>query len=100
MTGEADSSADSEETEKTLTVTISPIGAVMPPIDGFHDMIDLGIDFPKSKAALVLYARHNLDNRKKGEYTSATEVLKVLEKLPSRKYSNMADVEYEVGRLK
>jgi len=59
-----------------------------------------GIDFPKSKAALVLYARHNLDNRKKGEYTSATEVLKVLEKLPSRKYSNMADVEYEVGRLK
>jgi hypothetical protein len=41
VTGEADSSADSEETEKTLTVTISPIGAVMPPIDGFHDMIDL-----------------------------------------------------------
>ena len=39
--GEADSSADSEETEKILTVTISPIGAVMPPIDGFHDMIDL-----------------------------------------------------------
>jgi hypothetical protein len=59
-----------------------------------------GIDFPKSKAALVQYARHNLDNRKKGEYTTATEVLKVLEKLPSRKYSSMADVEYEVGRLK
>lgn len=59
-----------------------------------------GIDFPKSKAALVQYARHNLDNRKKAEYASATEVLKVLEKLPSRKYSTMADVEYEVGRLK
>jgi hypothetical protein len=57
-----------------------------------------GIDFPKSKDALMQYAGHNLDNREKVEYT--TEVLKVLEKLPSRKYSNMADVEYEVGRLK
>jgi hypothetical protein len=59
-----------------------------------------GIDFPKSKAALVQYARHNLDNKEKAEYASATEVLKVLENLPSRKYSNMADVEYEVGRLR
>jgi hypothetical protein len=59
-----------------------------------------GIDFPKSKAVLVRYARHNLDNRKKAVYTPATEVLKVLEKLPSRKYSSMADVEYEVGALK
>jgi hypothetical protein len=59
-----------------------------------------GIDFPKSKAALVQYARHNLDNRKKAEHTTATDVLKVLENLPSRKYSNMADVEYEIGRLK
>jgi hypothetical protein len=59
-----------------------------------------GIDFPKSKAALAQYARHNLDNRKKAGYTTATEVLKVLEKLPSRKYSSMADVEYEAGRLK
>ena len=57
-----------------------------------------GIDFPKSKDALVQYAGHNLDNREKVEYTA--EVLKVLEKLPSRKYSNMADVEFEVGRLK
>jgi hypothetical protein len=57
-----------------------------------------GIDFPKSKDTLMQYAGHNLDNREKVEYT--TEVLKVLEKLPSRKYSNMADVEYEVGRLK
>jgi hypothetical protein len=57
-----------------------------------------GIDFPKSKDDLMQYAGHNLDNREKVEYT--TEVLKVLEKLPSRKYSNMADVEYEVGRLK
>jgi flagellar motility protein MotE (MotC chaperone) len=59
-----------------------------------------GIDFPKSKAALVQYARHNLDNKKKAEYASANEALKVLEKLPSRKYSSMADVEHEVGRLK
>ena len=57
-----------------------------------------GIDFPKSKDALVQYAGHNLDNREKVEYTA--EVLKVLEKLPSRRYSNMADVEYEVGILK
>jgi hypothetical protein len=59
-----------------------------------------GIDFPKSKAALVQYARHNLDNKEKAEYASATEVLKVLENLPPRKYSSMADVEYEVGRLR
>jgi hypothetical protein len=59
-----------------------------------------GIDFPKSKAALVQYARHNLDNKEKAEYASATEVLKVLENLPSRKYSSMTDVEYEVGRLR
>jgi Protein of unknown function (DUF2795) len=59
-----------------------------------------GIDFPKSKAVLLKYARHNLDNRKKAAYTPATEVLKVLEKLPSRKYSSMADVEHEVGTLK
>jgi hypothetical protein len=57
-----------------------------------------GIDFPKSKEDLKEYAGHNLDDRKDVEYTA--EVLKVLEKLPSRKYSNMADVEYEVGRLK
>jgi Protein of unknown function (DUF2795) len=59
-----------------------------------------GIDFPKSKAALVQYARHNLDYRKKAEYTTATEAIKVLKELPSRKYSSMADVEYEIGRLK
>jgi Protein of unknown function (DUF2795) len=59
-----------------------------------------GIDFPKSKAVLVKYARYNLDNRKKAVYTPATEVLKVLEKLPSRKYSSMADVEHEIGILK
>jgi Protein of unknown function (DUF2795) len=59
-----------------------------------------GIDFPKSKAVLVKYARHNLGNRKKAEYTFAAEVLKVLEKLPSRKYSTIADVEHEVGTLK
>jgi hypothetical protein len=59
-----------------------------------------GINFPKSKAVLVKYARHNLDNRKRAVYIPATEVLKVLEKLPSRKYSSMADVEYEVGALK
>jgi hypothetical protein len=59
-----------------------------------------GIDFPKSKAGLVKYARHNLDNRKKAEYTLAAEVLNVLEKLPSRKYSSMADVEYEVGAVR
>jgi hypothetical protein len=57
-----------------------------------------GIDFPKSKDDLVQYAGHNLDNREKVEYTA--EVLNVLEKLPSREYSNMADVEYEVGKLK
>jgi hypothetical protein len=57
-----------------------------------------GIDFPKSKDDLMQYAGHNLDNREKVEYTA--EVLKVLEKLPSKEYSNMADVEYEVGKLK
>jgi Protein of unknown function (DUF2795) len=69
-------------------------------LEGGRDADSDRTDFPKTKAVLVKYARHNLDNRKKAEYTLAAEVLKALEKLPSRKYSSMADVEHEVGALK
>jgi Protein of unknown function (DUF2795) len=57
-----------------------------------------GIKFPRSKDDLVEYAGYHLDNRAEVEYTN--EVLNILDKLPTKEYSNMADVEHEIGRLK
>jgi hypothetical protein len=57
-----------------------------------------GIKFPRSKDDLVKYAGYHLDNRAEVEYTN--EVLSILDKLPTKQYSNMADVEHEIGRLK
>lgn len=57
-----------------------------------------GIKFPRSKDDLVEYAGYHLDNREEVEYTN--EVLNILDQLPTKEYSNMADVEREVGRLK
>jgi hypothetical protein len=56
-----------------------------------------GIDFPKSKGDLKEYA---LVKTSKSAIQNSDEVLKLLKKLPSRKYTNMADVEHEIGRLK
>jgi hypothetical protein len=46
----------------------------------------------------VEYAVYHLDNREGVEYTN--EVLSILDKLPTKEYSNMAEVEHEIGRLK
>ena len=58
----------------------------------------VGIKFPRSKYDLVKYAGYHLDNREGVEYTN--EVLNILDKLPTKEYSNMAEVEHEIGRLK
>jgi hypothetical protein len=57
-----------------------------------------GIKFPRTKDDLVEYAGYHLDNRVEVEYTN--EVLSFLNKLPTKEYSNMAEVEHEIGRLK
>jgi hypothetical protein len=56
-----------------------------------------GIDFPKSKDGLKEYAKENIS---KAEVQDIEELLKVFDELPSKEYTNMADVEREVGRIK
>ena len=56
-----------------------------------------GIDFPKSKDSLKQYAK---DNISKAQVEDADAVLDVLDDIPDREYTNMADVEHEVGRIK
>jgi hypothetical protein len=56
-----------------------------------------GIDFPKSRDSLKEYAKEHIS---KAEVEDLEEVLKVLDELPTREYTNMADVEREVGRIK
>jgi hypothetical protein len=56
-----------------------------------------GIDFPKSKSDLKEYARKNIS---KAGIQNLEEALDLLDELPSLEYTNMADVEREIGRLK
>jgi hypothetical protein len=56
-----------------------------------------GINFPKSKDSLKEYAKEHIS---KAEVEDLEAVLKVLDELPTREYTNMADVEREVGRIK
>ena len=56
-----------------------------------------GIDFPKSKDGLKEYAKENIS---KAEVEDIEALLNVFDELPSREYTNMADVEREVGRIK
>jgi hypothetical protein len=56
-----------------------------------------GIDFPQSKDSLKQYAK---DHISKAQVEDAEAALDLLDDLPAREYTNMADVEYEVGRLK
>jgi hypothetical protein len=56
-----------------------------------------GIDFPKSKNDLKEYAR---DHISKAGVQDPESVLNLLDELPAREYTNMADVEHEIGRLK
>ena len=56
-----------------------------------------GIDFPKLKNDLKEYAR---DHISKAHIEDTEAVSGLLDELPSREYSNMADVEREIGRIK
>ena len=56
-----------------------------------------GIDFPKSKDSLK---QSDKDNISKAQVEDEDAVLELIDDLPDREYTNMADVEYEVGRLK
>jgi hypothetical protein len=55
------------------------------------------IDFPKSKDSLKQYAKNRIS---KADVEDVETVLDILDDLPAREYTNMADVEHEVGRLK
>jgi hypothetical protein len=55
------------------------------------------IDFPKSKDSLKQYAK---DRISKADVEDVETVLDILDDVPAREYTNMADVEHEVGRLK
>jgi hypothetical protein len=55
-----------------------------------------GIDFPKSKDSLKQYAK---DHTSKAEVEDADAVLDVLDDLPAREYTNMADVEKSISRV-
>jgi hypothetical protein len=56
-----------------------------------------GIDFPKSKDGLKEYAKENIS---KAEVQDIETLMNIFDELPSKEYTNMADVEREVGRIK
>jgi Protein of unknown function (DUF2795) len=56
-----------------------------------------GIDFPKSKDEIKEYAKYNIS---KARIADTEAVLGLLDELSSKEYSNMADVELEIGRIK
>jgi putative ubiquitin-RnfH superfamily antitoxin RatB of RatAB toxin-antitoxin module len=56
-----------------------------------------GIDFPKSRNGIRNYARKNLD---KGQQQPKTKtILDLLNRIPEKQYSNMADVEREAAKV-
>jgi hypothetical protein len=56
-----------------------------------------GIDFPKSKDEIKEYAKYNIS---KARVADTEAVLGLLDELSPKEYSNMADVELEIGRIK
>ena len=56
-----------------------------------------GIDFPQSKDSIKQYAK---DHISKAQVKDTEAVLDLLDDLPARDYTNMAEIEREVGRLK
>jgi hypothetical protein len=59
-----------------------------------------GIDFPKSKDGIKKYARNNLNNfSTKKQRQTPEAVLDVLDRIPEKQYSNMAEVEREAARV-
>ena len=55
-----------------------------------------GIDFPKSKDSLKQYVKENIS---KAQVEDADAVLELIDDLPSREYTNMADVEKSISRV-
>jgi peptidyl-tRNA hydrolase len=56
-----------------------------------------GINFPKSKDSIKKYVQNKLSN---SHIKDIDVILAILDQLPPRKYSNMADIEREIGRIK
>ena len=52
-----------------------------------------GIDFPKSKRRVILYARRQSDDSIKG-------IISVLRMISDKTYKNMAELEKEIGKIK
>jgi Protein of unknown function (DUF2795) len=61
------------------------------------EKVSSGIQYPKSKNGLREYAKENIS---KAEVEDIEELLNVFDELLSREYTNMADVEREVRRIK
>jgi hypothetical protein len=53
-----------------------------------------GVDFPKTKAELLEHADKN-----RMRVADSDGVLQVIERFPNRRYTSMADVEVEVGKI-
>lgn len=61
-----------------------------------------GIDYPKSKDGIRNYARKNLANfttKEKQQRQLEANVLDLLDRIPEKQYSDMADVEREAARV-
>jgi hypothetical protein len=59
-----------------------------------------GIDFPKSKDGIKKYARNNLNNfSTKKQQQTPEAVLNLLDRIPEKQYSNMAEVEREAAKV-
>jgi hypothetical protein len=52
-----------------------------------------GIDFPKSKWSVILYARRQSDDPSEG-------IILVLCRISDKMYRNMAELEKEIGKIK
>lgn len=53
-----------------------------------------GIEFPKTKSQIRNYAR-----RHREKVAASEGVVAVIDRLPNRRYTNMADVELEIGKI-
>jgi Protein of unknown function (DUF2795) len=61
-----------------------------------------GIDFPKSKEGIKKYAQQNLTSfmaRERQEAEPSEAILDLLDKIPKKQYTNMAEVEQETARV-
>jgi hypothetical protein len=59
-----------------------------------------GIDFPESKDGIKKYAQNNLANLSTKEQQQQPEaILDLLDRIPEKQYSNMADVEQEAAKV-